>query len=879
MFGRFEESACMQESALSHERPFPGLRPFAFADHLFFFGRDDQVYAIYRLLDRSRFIAVVGASGSGKSSLVRAGLLPLLHEETVEIGSRRWKCFELHPGDSPITSLINALVGAPPRQNDEIKAAIYTARRERIAYAFRQSSFGLIEALADVNDVEGRSILLLVDQFEELFRFSSSDRNTNRDVADDVRRREESAHFVQLLLEASRSRDPKIHVLITMRSDFIGDCARFHGLPEAVSATQFLVPSLTRDQREEVIRKPIEKACATIDAALVERLLNDSSDEFDLPVLQHCLMRLWEEAGLVLPHVESSSTARARAAAMTRHLRIEHYEKIGRIARALSLHADAIMASLPGLELAVEQTFRALSDVDKNGRATRRALSFEQIVEESGIPEGELRQVVDRFRGEDCSFLVPAPSSEATLAAATRIDVGHESLLRRWERISSAPAAEIGNEPEAKRSGWLAAEEADGRTYRALLALIESAPGGSRVTLPLDQVESRAEWWNSRKRTEAWAERYGGSLDRVQQLFEDSWDALKSGQRSLRVFDIVAPTVFLLALVVMVFWVTYDAIGWTTSTTIYQSIVSALTTAMAAGLVYGAVISIVLKGRSAKIAQKVWREGSWRCLIPIAIKAGLVTFLVIVLATVYWKFSDTWQSVVAIAQLFARSAADTGATSSTPPEWAYLPIKMATALPWVLVGMTASLVLVVRLSGDVRRIGMSDRLRDAMFLAVALCLAAAAAQLIQTSLVDTFRDQGLSTDPVPSLRLVWIDGLAEFVCGAVVGFMVPQACRANLVTPSDPITARVLRDLLREARATFGSKGAAEDWVFMPNGELGGITPAEAVQYKRHEILARRLLESEGTRRRRETRSDPPVPVVIEGRRDAGATHQGATLA
>jgi hypothetical protein len=851
------------------------LRPFAFADHLFFFGRDDQVYAIYRLLDRSRFIAVVGASGSGKSSLVRAGLLPLLHEETVEIGSRRWKCFELHPGDSPITSLINALVGAPPRQNDEIKAAIYTARRERIAYAFRQSSFGLIEALADVNDVEGRSILLLVDQFEELFRFSSSDRNTNRDVADDVRRREESAHFVQLLLEASRSRDPKIHVLITMRSDFIGDCARFHGLPEAVSATQFLVPSLTRDQREEVIRKPIEKASATIDAALVERLLNDSSDEFDLPVLQHCLMRLWEEAGLVLPHVESSSTARARAAAMTRHLRIEHYEKIGRIARALSLHADAIMASLPGLELAVEQTFRALSDVDKNGRATRRALSFEQMVEETGIPEGELRQVVDRFRGEDCSFLVPAPSSEATLAAAIRIDVGHESLLRRWERISSAPAAEIGNEPEAKRSGWLAAEEADGRTYRALLALIESAPGGSRVTLPLDQVESRAEWWNSRKRTEAWAERYGGSLDRVQQLFEDSWDALKSGQRSLRVFDIVAPAAFLVALVVMVFWVTNDAIARAMGATgnIYMSVISALTSAMATGLMYGAVISIVLKGRSAKIEQKVWRERSWRCLIPMAIKAGLVTFLVIVLATVYWTFSDTWQSVVAIAQLFARSAADTGATSSTPPEWAYLPIKMATALPWLLVGMTASVILANRLSGDVRRIETSDRWRDALFLAAGLGIAAAAAQLIQTSLQDTFRSQGLSLDPVPVLSLVLIDGLAEFVCGAVIGFMVPLACRANLMTPSDPITARALRDLLREARATLGSKGAAEDWVFMPNGELGGITPAEAVQYKRHATRVRRLLESEGTRRRRETRSDPPVPVVIEGRRDAGATH------
>src|SRR5262249_36177529 len=139
----------MQMTALSHERPFPGLRPFGFADHPFFFGRDDQVYAIYRLLDRSRFIAVVCTSAGGKSSLVRAGLLPLLHEETIATGGRTWKYFELRPGDSPVSSLTDALAGPPPSDNNEIKCAIHAAGRERIAYAFRHSSFGLVEAIAD----------------------------------------------------------------------------------------------------------------------------------------------------------------------------------------------------------------------------------------------------------------------------------------------------------------------------------------------------------------------------------------------------------------------------------------------------------------------------------------------------------------------------------------------------------------------------------------------------------------------------------------------------------------------------------------------------------------------------------------------------------
>ena len=94
--------------------------------------------------------------------------------------------------------------------------------------------------------------------------------------------------------------DYKTRFMLTMRSDFIGDCARFHGLPEAVSGAQFLVPSLRRDQLEEIICKPIAKAGGSIDPMLVKRLIClDGSDDFDqLPVLQHCLSRLWEQAGL-----------------------------------------------------------------------------------------------------------------------------------------------------------------------------------------------------------------------------------------------------------------------------------------------------------------------------------------------------------------------------------------------------------------------------------------------------------------------------------------------------------------------------------------------------------------------------------------------------
>src|SRR3954464_742627 len=177
---------------------------------------------------------------------------------------------------------------------------------------------------------------------------------------------------------------------------------------------------------------------------------------------------------------------------------------------------------------------------------------------------------------------------------------------------------------------------------------------------------------------------------------------------------------------------------------------------MAASLMYGAIVSLDLKHRAAKIEQKVWRERSWRCLIRSALKAGLATWLVIVLSTVYWKPSDAWQSLIGIAQLVGHPPADTSASASTVPDWSFLPVKMATALPWLLVGMTASIFLVIRLGGDVRRMGTADRLRDAIVVAVAVGMAAAAAQLIQTSLVDAFRDLGLTKESLPSDKLVWV---------------------------------------------------------------------------------------------------------------------------
>ncbi len=513
-------------------RPFLGLRPFGYEDHALFFGRESQTFALYRFLDRSRFVAVVGSSGSGKSSLVRAGLLPLLEAESADTGGRAWRWIELRPGYSPLDSLTDALAGIPGADEDSGEDFL-AARRARASFALRRTSFGLAEALDEIAAPPDMALMILVDQFEELFRYDSAGVTQRGERLTRGQRQEAAAKFVQLLLEASRSAARSIHVMITMRSDFIGNCAQFYGLPEAVSASQFLVPSLTRDQREEVIRRPLEEVGAEIEPALVERLLNDGGTDLDdLPVLQHCLLRLWEQAEKTTaasgaPPASGPGTAAAcerKSAGSRMRLTEEQYRAIGGLSGALSHHADEILALLPGRELAAEQAFRALSEVDREGRATRRAVAFEQLLEESGVLEGDLRLVIDRFRQDDCSFLVPSISAQPALLPETRVDVGHEALLRRWERISG----KVGGALADLRNGWLWAEQDDGRFYSALVALVSSERGATAMSLPLEQVEERWSWWTSRPRTRAWAERYGGHFDQVVRLFDNSRAALQA---------------------------------------------------------------------------------------------------------------------------------------------------------------------------------------------------------------------------------------------------------------------------------------------------------------------------------------------------------------
>src|SRR5262249_19235727 len=224
-------------------QPFPGLRSFEPSESFLFFGRQRQPKELLRRLSAGRMLAVVGTSGSGKSSLVRAGLLPALYRGHLAGAGSTWRIAVMRPGGGPLDKLADSLVEA------EFFGA---SKRDQLRSTLGMTSLGLVDAIRQAHLSHRESVVILVDQFEELFRFRAEQEHHDGGA--------EAALFVAGLLEAVDQVEQPIYIVLTMRSDFLGDCAQFTGLPEALNRNQYLVPRLTRDDRQEAIEGPIRVA-------------------------------------------------------------------------------------------------------------------------------------------------------------------------------------------------------------------------------------------------------------------------------------------------------------------------------------------------------------------------------------------------------------------------------------------------------------------------------------------------------------------------------------------------------------------------------------------------------------------------------------------
>ena len=261
--------------------PFPGLRPFGSEEDYLFFGRETIVDELLTRLRETRFLAVLGSSGSGKSSLVRAGLIPSLYSGYMSGAGSSWRIAVMRPGTDPIGNLALAL-----NQPDVLESPIGDRQASSVLteVTLRRSDLGLIECARLARIPPEDNLLIVVDQFEELFRFKRSGNSADA--------RDEAVAFVKRLLSASEQQDLPIFVILTMRSDFVGECNEYPGLPRAINKGQYLVPRMSREQLRSAIAGPVLVAGGEISPRLLVRLLNDVGDNPDrLPILQHALMR------------------------------------------------------------------------------------------------------------------------------------------------------------------------------------------------------------------------------------------------------------------------------------------------------------------------------------------------------------------------------------------------------------------------------------------------------------------------------------------------------------------------------------------------------------------------------------------------------------
>jgi hypothetical protein len=410
--------------------PFPGLRSFGKADAPIFFGRGRETDGLVKALSspERRFLAVVGASGSGKSSLVAAGLLPRLEADAVP-GSRDWRVACFTPGGfgkDPFLALAAALhrVGGG-------KDARPIALADRLARGPKQVVAVAAELLT--GSPEWAELLLVADQFEELFTT----------VAPALR-----AGFIDLLVASAKSR--RIRTVVTMRADFYDRCLQYLDLTELLRAGSYPLAAPGIGSLREMTIGPAHRAGLEFEEGLVERILNETGQEPGrLPLMAFALSELYSACEGASRHTAASYESQEQPAPRD-HERGDHrlltttaYESFGGIEGAIGQKAESTFESLEEEEKEEKETeaafrtvFRDLVELDRaavasgstggvGGTATRRRGDLHALREKPSVAA-----FIDAYT--EARLLV----TEGAAGSPPTLEVAHEALFTSWTRLS-----------------------------------------------------------------------------------------------------------------------------------------------------------------------------------------------------------------------------------------------------------------------------------------------------------------------------------------------------------------------------------------------------------------------------------------------------------
>ena len=462
--------------------PFPGLRPFRITatedESLIFYGRNRAKDEILARLNSSHLVFVVGPSGCGKSSLLKVGVIPALGAGLLTHVGANWRIAEMRPGDRPVRNLACALAAL---RTDASKSDISDQLYD-ILCADESGLWLAAEILAP--RAAPNPLLILIDQFEEVF-------------GSQISAQSESKLLLELIVAFWAKAHPNLFLVVTMRTDFLEQCANFPKLADAINATLFMTPVLRDSELKSVISQPPESYHGMVEPKLVEAIVKDTPSEIGynpdhLPLMQHALSWLWNNA--ISAAGLSISPPRPDAAAPSQTIMLTHdrYVAHGGLKGILNEHADELLAGLSKREQRIAQVvFTRLSERDEN-RYRRSPTPATALARLADCETAELERVVSVFSDPSVSFLDRRPLANG---AGELIDVSHESLIRQWDRLR----------------GWVDEEAEKVRRFRELAA---SAGQWQRHEQSTDFLKRGAElgvwrqWWKSQNPSGEWAARY-----------------------------------------------------------------------------------------------------------------------------------------------------------------------------------------------------------------------------------------------------------------------------------------------------------------------------------------------------------------------------------
>ena len=484
------------------QNPYRGLLAFQSGDAKHFFGREE---AVERLIARIRedveyfrFLAVIGPSGSGKSSLVKAGLIPSLWNGKIT-SSENWFVADMIPGNSPLENLETAL------------KRVATTLPDNLFETLASSATGLREAAHNILPDDDSELVLLIDQFEELFTL----------LADESERQ----HFLDILYDAVKAGDSRIRIFITLRADYYDKPLQYSEFGKLLRTRMETVLPLDAGELERAIEMPARQVGVTFETGLIARIVSEMTMQIGaLPLLQYALTELFERReGRILTQ--------------------KSYEAIGGAVGALAKKTDEIYLNLnPAGQALAKQLFLRLVTLGEGSGDTRRRTTREEL---RSLTEHQdlIEELIDTFANYRLLSLDHDPDSRKPT-----VEVAHEAILREWKRLRT----------------WLNSSRNDIRQER-LLARSASEweeakrdpgylPGGSR----LEDIEK-------------WIETRTISLTPLEQDFvsasiaERDKKVLAEQQRVAREKELEQRSFAILSVLVIVFAIaTFIALGLTT---------------------------------------------------------------------------------------------------------------------------------------------------------------------------------------------------------------------------------------------------------------------------------------------------------------------------